>query len=213
MGYLNRLAAIRKQKGFTQATLAERLGVEQPTVQRWEKGKREPDLGQLIALARALDIEPGALIDPTVAVAIGPRLFVKGEVAAGVWRSAYEYPEADWQTFTGRQDVNAELHHRFGLLVVGDSMNEVYPPGTIVECVSTFGHIEPRPGKRVVVVRTNMSGDCEATIKELVDEGGDMWLVPRSTNPIHRPIKLGAEESGIVETRIAAVVVSSVRPE
>ena len=38
MGYLDRLAALRKIKGLTQAQLAERLGVEQPTYQRWEKG-------------------------------------------------------------------------------------------------------------------------------------------------------------------------------
>lgn len=213
MGYLDRLAEIRKRKGFTQATLAERLGVEQPTVQRWETGKREPDLGQLIALADALDVEPGALIDPSIAVAVGPRLFVKGEVAAGVWRPAMELPQSDWQSFTGRPGIVAKPEHRFGLRVVGDSMNEVYPEGTIVECISVFGHIEPAPGKRVIVVRMNADGECEATVKELVEEGESLWLVPRSTNPAHLPLRLGDHEPGIVETRIAAVVVSSVRPE
>lgn len=213
MGYLDRLAGIRKLRGFTQATLAERLGVEQPTVQRWETGKREPDLAQLFALAEALDVEPSALIDPTIAVPLGPRLFIKGEVAAGIWRAAMEYPEQDWQSFTGRADVNALPEHRFGLRVLGDSMNEVYPQGTIVECVSLFGHAEALPGKKVIVVRTNELGECEATVKELVEQDGHLWLVPRSTNPIHRPIPLYGEEPGIVETRIAAVVVASVRPE
>ena len=109
MGYLDQLKALRLRKGFTQGDLAEKLGVEQPTVQRWEKGKREPSLGQLIELARALDIEPGALIDPTIALAAGPRLFMKGEVAAGIWRDAYELPEAEWQSFTGRPDSHAAI--------------------------------------------------------------------------------------------------------
>lgn len=213
MGYLERIAKLRKQKGLTQARLAEIIGVEQPTIQRWEKGKREPDLAQLFALAEALDVEPSALLDPTIATPIGPRLFVKGEVAAGVWKTAFEYPEPDWQTFTGRADVTAKNEHRFGLRVIGDSMDLLYPEGTIVECVSTFGHIEPVPGKRVVVVRTNLDGDCEATVKELIEQDGQLWLVPRSSNPTHRPIKIGEDEAGIVETRIAAVVVSSVRPE
>lgn len=213
MRNLVRLAQIRKEKGFTQASLAERLGVEQPTVQRWETGKREPDLDQLVALAEALDVEPGTLIDPSIAVAIGPRLYVKGEVAAGVWRPAMELPETEWLSFTGHASVTADIKHRFGLRVVGDSMNEIYPHGTIVECVSVFGRTEIVPGKRVVVVRANIDGECEATVKELVENESGLWLVPRSSNPVHMPIKLGEDEPGIIETRIAAVVVASIRPE
>ena len=149
MGYLDRLASLRKAKGFTQATLAERMGVEQPTIQRWEKGKREPNLGQLVELASVLGVEPGSLIGTVAPVSIGPRLFVKGLVAAGLWREAFETPEDEWQSFTGRADVAADIQHRFGLRIVGDSMNEIYPDGTIVECVSVFGHAEPAPGKKV----------------------------------------------------------------
>ena len=213
MGYLERLAMIRKLKGFTQVTLAERMGVEQPTIQRWEAGKREPNFEQLFQLASILEVEPGMLIDPSIAAAIGPRLFVKGEVAAGMWNPAAEWPEADWQSFNGRADVNAEIQHRFGLRVVGDSMDQIYPDGTIVECVSLFGRAEILPGKRVIVIRENDQGMFEATVKELVEQDGELWLVPRSSNPAHRPIKLSEPEPGIVETRIAAIVVSSVRPE
>lgn len=213
MGYLDRLAVLRKKRGFTQATLAEEMGVEQPTVQRWEKGKREPDLGQLIKLAGVLGVEPGALIDPSIAVSIGPRLFVKGEVAAGVWREAFEHPEEEWQSFTGRADVTADMQHRFGLRIVGDSMSEIYPPGTIVECVSLFGRAEAEPGKKVVVIRKREDQLVEATVKELVEQDGELWLVPRSQNPAHRPFKLAEPEDGIEEIRIAAVVVASVRPE
>ena len=194
-------------------TLAERMGVEQPTIQRWEAGKREPNFEQLFQLASILEVEPGMLIDPSIAAAIGPRLFVKGEVAAGMWNPAAEWPEADWQSFNGRADVNAEIQHRFGLRVVGDSMDQIYPDGTIVECVSLFGRAEILPGKRVIVIRENDQGMFEATVKELVEQDGELWLVPRSSNPAHRPIKLSEPEPGIVETRIAAIVVSSVRPE
>ena len=213
MGYLDQLANLRKSKGFTQASLAERLGVEQPTVQRWEKGKREPNLTQLIDLANVLGVEPAMLIDPTLMLSVGARLYVKGEVAAGVWRPAFESPQDEWQSFTGRADVVADVNHRFGLRVMGDSMNEIYPPGTIVECVSTFGHAEPVPGKRVIVVRTNHDNEVEATVKELVEQDGALWLVPRSTNPAHQPFRVDQVDDDIREVRIAAVVVSSVRPE
>lgn len=213
MGYLDQLAAIRKKRGLTQADLAEQVGVQQPTLQRWETGKREPSLRQLHEIAAILGVEPGSLLDTVPISAVGPRLFVKGEVAAGVWRTALEAPEDEWESFTGRADVTAELKHRFGLRICGDSMNLIYPPGTIVECVSTFGRAEPEPGKRVVVVRTNTNNEVEATVKELIEEEGEMWLVPRSTNPTHAPIRLKEPGDDIIQVRIAAVVVASVRPE
>lgn len=213
VGYLEQLQSLRKKRGLSQAKLAELVGVEQPTIQRWERGKRMPDLDSLEALAKALGVTPGSLLDGDVLTSIGPTLFIKGEVAAGVWRSAAEWPESDWQTFTGRSDVGAKVEHRFGLRIVGDSMDLLYPPGTIIECVSVFGQIEATPGKRVVIVRKNDRQEYESTVKELVEQDGAMWAVPRSTNPAHLAINLSTPEPGILETRIAAVVVASIRPE
>lgn len=213
MGYLDELQSLRKKRGLSQAQLAELVGVEQPTVQRWESGKRLPDLDSLHKLASVLGVTPGALLEGGTVVAVGPTLWIKGEVAAGVWRAAAEWPEVDWQTFTGRADVAAKPEHRFGLIVHGDSMDLLYPHGTIVECVSTFGRIEVAPGKRVVIIRKNDRQEYEATVKELVEQGEELWAVPRSSNPAHRPINLSEPEPGILETRIVAVVVASIRPE
>lgn len=213
MGYLDELAALRKKRGLSQAALAEIVGVEQPTVQRWESGKRLPDLDSLYRLATALGVTPGALLEGGAVVSVGPTLWIKGEVAAGVWRVAAEWPADDWQTFTGRPDVTAKIEHRFGLIVRGDSMDLLYPHGTIVECVSVFGRVALAPGKRVVIVRKNERQEYEATVKELVEQDGAMWAVPRSTNPAHRPINLSEQEPDVVETRIVAVVVASIRPE
>lgn len=213
MGYLDELSALRKKRGLSQAALAELVGVEQPTIQRWEKGKREPDLDNLKSLATALGVTPGSLLDGTAAAEIGPRLWVKGEVAAGVWSSAVEKPEDEWQTFSGRADVTAAIEHRFGLRIVGDSMDLLYPHGTIIECVSVFGRTEPAPGKRVVIIRMNDAQKYEATVKELVEQDGQLWAIPRSSNPAHVPFNLSEPQPGIVETRIAAVVVASIRPE
>jgi transcriptional regulator with XRE-family HTH domain len=213
MGYLEQLKALRKKRGLSQADLAELIGVEQPTIQRWESGKRMPDLESLQSLARTLGVTAGTLLDGDALMSVGPTLFIKGEVAAGVWRVAAEWPESDWQTFTGRNDVRAKAEHRFGLRVLGDSMDLLYPPGTIVECISVFGHAEAVPGRRVVILRKNDRQEYEATVKELVEQDGKLWAVPRSHNPAHRPIDLSEPEPGILETRIVAVVVASIRPE
>lgn len=213
VGYGETIARLRKAQKLTQAELGELVGVEQPTVQRWEANKREPDLDTLSSLADALGVEPGAFFIDDVAVPTGPKLFVKGAVQAGQWVEAYEWPEQDWQTFNGRPRVSARMEHRFGLRVVGESMNLKYPNGSIVECISVFGHVEAYVGRRVVVVRKREDQLYEATVKKLVEQDGELWAVPESTNPAFMPIRLSAAESGILETRIAAVVVRAIIDE
>ena len=45
------VAELRKQKGWTQAQLGERLGVTNKTVSRWENGNNMPDLDILIEIS------------------------------------------------------------------------------------------------------------------------------------------------------------------
>lgn len=53
---------LREERGLSQSDLAERVGKSQAAVSFWEKGRRVPDLVDLLALARALDIDFGALV-------------------------------------------------------------------------------------------------------------------------------------------------------
>lgn len=48
MGYLDRVSKIRLQRGLTQEQLGQRMGVAQATIQRWESGKREPNLEAIV---------------------------------------------------------------------------------------------------------------------------------------------------------------------
>lgn len=134
-------------------------------------------------------------------------------MAAGEWVEAYEWPHSEWEEFTGRGNVDALTEHRFGLRVVGDSMDQIYPEGTIVECVSVFGRAEIASGKKVVIVRKRVDELVEATVKELVEINGKMWARPKSSNPVHQAFDLSNPGEGIASIRIAAVVVSSVREE
>lgn len=210
------LSDLLERKDIKPTTLSLRVGRSPTLVKDLLEKTSDVKLSTIFRIADELGVPLEALLTTTTEIVpapMGPPLYVKGEVAAGVWRNALEAPRDEWKAFTGRPDVAAEVKHRFGLRVVGDSMNEIYPEGTIVECVSVFGHVEPAPGKRVVVVRQNEHGEVEATVKELVEQNGELWLVPRSTNPMHRPLRVNEPEPGIVEVRIAAVVVASVRPE
>lgn len=208
---------LRQSMGQNQAEFARRFDVTQATVSRWEKGSM-PEPSALTKIAELMEVEVRSLLDAdfTITTDRRPRLQVKGAVAAGVWREAIEWPEDDWVSYTGGAHIDAPMDRRFGLVVEGDSMNEVYPPGTILDCVSTIGSgMYPQHKQRVVIVRRRIDGDVEATVKEYRREAdGREWLVPRSYNPAFQtPIELGSAEDGIEETTIMAIVRGAYLPE
>ena len=56
------ISECRKQKGLTQAQLAEALGVSDKTISRWETGKTMPDLSFYEPLCEILDIQISELL-------------------------------------------------------------------------------------------------------------------------------------------------------
>jgi Predicted transcriptional regulators len=57
------LKKLRHEKSVTQMELAERLGVSNRSVSRWENGTTMPDFDLIIELARYYDVEVGELLD------------------------------------------------------------------------------------------------------------------------------------------------------
>lgn len=60
------IASKRKEKGWTQTELAERVGVNQIQVSRWENGKHLPTLEQFVYIAEALKCSLDELAGLTV---------------------------------------------------------------------------------------------------------------------------------------------------
>ncbi len=58
----NRLAELRKQHGYNQEELAEKLGVSRQAVSKWECGESSPDTDNLIALAKVYDVSLDELL-------------------------------------------------------------------------------------------------------------------------------------------------------
>ena len=56
------IAMNRKKKGYTQEQLAEKLGVTNKTISRWENGHYMPDLSLLEPLSKELDITLNELL-------------------------------------------------------------------------------------------------------------------------------------------------------
>lgn len=67
----NCLKALRREKGLTQEQLAEKLGVTNRSVSRWETGKNLPDIDVLIMLSGLYGVEVGALLQGSTGGAEG----------------------------------------------------------------------------------------------------------------------------------------------
>jgi len=91
----------RIHRGFTQEGLAQRAGITRPNLSAVEKGKREVSLTTLRALAWALDVSPGTLVD-----GIGP-----GSAQAHVFsRQALErIADAVWKGIPLKSDPEEKL--------------------------------------------------------------------------------------------------------
>lgn len=56
------IASCRKEKGMTQAYLAEKLGISDRAVSKWETGKSLPDTGIMLELCELLNINVNELL-------------------------------------------------------------------------------------------------------------------------------------------------------
>lgn len=58
-----RLAQLRKENGYSQEALAEKLGLSRQAVSKWERGESSPDTDTLIELAKLYSVSLDELID------------------------------------------------------------------------------------------------------------------------------------------------------
>lgn len=56
------IAAERKKKGYTQVELANRLGISNKTISKWERGNGFPEVSLLLPLCEELDLSVNELI-------------------------------------------------------------------------------------------------------------------------------------------------------
>lgn len=221
------IATRLKEVGKRGKDLASALGIEPPRVTEIIKGNRKVATDELAPMARILDLaiedvqrllsKKGAKVTTKLTVAgrkDNNTVIVRGSVEAGSWKEAIYWPEDDWKTvpvYDERFDVD-ELE---GFEVNGDSMNLVYPPGSVVIC-RWFDPVNELPpvGHRVVIRRRDASGLVEATVKLLErDEHGQGWLTPQSTNPAHKKITFKPNGDGENDTEIVGIVIGSYRKE
>ena len=75
MVFSEKLQVLRKNKGFTQEALAERLNVSRQAVAKWESGQVYPDIGNLIEISNLLNVSVDYLVkdqDCSVSIKAAP---------------------------------------------------------------------------------------------------------------------------------------------
>ena len=177
------LKKYRKLKGLTQERLANLVGMSKTSVVLWESDKREPQNKELIKMAEIFNVPVDVLLDviPTFSntetyETSTDQIYrpILGTVKAG-----YDmYCDQNILGYKAVEKQKAKGAETFWLRVAGDSMNAV----GILDGSLVLVKKEPVCNRQIAVVRIN--GD-EATIKQVIFQGDNVILQPRSTNPAH----------------------------
>ncbi|AXC27584.1 MULTISPECIES: LexA family transcriptional regulator [Acetobacter] len=228
---LSRIADCLHRSELSETAACEAAGVGVNTIRHIRKRGHSPKIENLCKLAYFFGVPPAYFLE---AAAVGGEasdgqmlqvqtVFVKGAVQAGRWKDAVEWAPTDWYPVYTPTNIRYPNVEKFGLLVRGDSMNKVYPDGSIVIAIkfSDIGSC-PQIGQRVVVVRRSVDG-FEATVKKFDKDGkGRIILWPESFSPEYQqPIILDGAHKEVYDgssacapdVSIEALVVGSYRSE
>ncbi len=193
-----RLKELRKQKGFTQAALAEALGITQQAVGKWETGRTTPDALTLARLAEYLGVSADALLGGEGHAPAAPLQPYSRAVAAHL-----QFPTADamvpvvgtvragYGALAFEEDLGSEPasvrdpESYFYLVVKGDSMEPRIRDGDLA-LVRRQPTLED--GDLGVVIY----GDGEGTLKRFLKKGAAVVLQP--FNPAYEAVILSGEE-------------------
>jgi len=218
-----RLKSARAKAGFDSAADAARaFGWTESAYRHHENGTRGfgPDAAK--RYGRAFKVKPGWLLglenidsSPPAEPSAEDTIVVNGSVEAGAWRSSEHWN--DERAFViDKMPSPVPGARRFGLKVVGYSMDDFYEPDTILDCVSIYdGGAKPQSGDHVIVECIRDDGLRELTVKEYREDDGKFWLVPRSSKPEFVPLEYPGPdgshegESGI---HVIAFVMASYPP-
>lgn len=194
-----KLRAIRKAAGITQAEIARRLGIDPAAVSQWESGKTRPDGARLPLLATILGqsmsffVEPaephpqpevtGPIVAPYPPEATMPRnVPIRGAAAAGDEADGIFNVSADIIDYGRRPPSLSAARDVYGLYVASDSMDPAHRRGDLIY-VRT--QLPPRPGDDVIIqIAPASPGDQPGCfLKRLVRRTADRIIVQQFNPP------------------------------
>lgn len=206
--YGYKIAEARSAKGWSQAELAKRIGTTQQQIARYESSENDVKASVLIKMSNALDVTISYLLGLTGSFQIvsngGSRSMpLFGRIAAGTPREAL----LDSDDRHATEETLYSAHpNGFWLTVSGNSMNRLFPDGSLVL-------IDPDEEVRngdVGVVFVN--GD-DATLKRVYFEGGSVRLHPESYDAEYRDRIIDESDPDAPDVRVIGKAVSYTAPD
>lgn len=195
-----RIRSRRLQLELTQSDLAKMLRVSRVSVTKWETGVTKPDGENLHQLATTLQTTPEWILygtgdspkDDTVVIPnlLAPTAIpIISSVQAGAWTETHASARLSDVIGWCHTTVNVS-DEAFALIVRGESMTNpngapTIPEGSKVIVEPHYGCIEDLYGKIIVAI---LDGTSEATVKKLVWDGPNRYLMP--LNPSFKPIEI-----------------------
>lgn len=183
-------AFMAARPGLEPAEWARRAGLSNPNqIYNFLNGLSQSlGLNTIEALATAEKVTIAHLFDESVTAVTtsGRVLGLYGFVQAGQWREIEEL-RLDEPKMIPVPAAEINFGESYLLEIRGDSMNEIYPHGTLVEVVDLPKYnFALASDDKVIVNRRDRNGLIEMTCKQFVLDDRGAWLRPRSTAPDHQ---------------------------
>ena len=187
----------RIELGLTMKEVAQKVGVSEGTISRWESGEiANMRRDKIWLLSKALDMDPSIIMgwkkDTREVRAI--RIPVLGRIAAGIPINAIT-EIIDWEEVRP-EDVAGGKY--FALQIRGDSMEPRIRNGDVIICRQQ----EDAEDGALVVAMVNGDDACCKKLKKYPN--GAIGLM--STNPAYEPMIFTVDEVGEVPVRIIGLV-------
>lgn len=205
----SQIKALRKAHSYTQASLANVLGVKPTTVASWEQGRNKPLMDKVqkmsmifnVPIAKIVGEEPqGNLNDiPNIVYPLSDGLEqvtipIIGTIACGDPITAEENIEGYTKETFEKPVPSGTL---FALRCKGHSMEPIIPNGALVTLRSQ-PYVEDDEIAAVLV-----DGDNEATLKRVKHQNGMVMLLPE--NKDYTPIILNKDNPGRIIGKVIHV--------
>ncbi|GAK33272.1 hypothetical protein JCM17846_18300 [Iodidimonas nitroreducens] len=180
MDIIKQIRAAKRDQNLTDQQIGDMVGLPRYTITKILNGRRRVLAEEADEFVKKLGlISQGQASDPSPI----RRIPIAGAIAAGNWREALEDPQGHMYCDVGGPNT-------FGLRVAGDSMDMVVEDG---------GYIAVDPDDTDLItgrIYAVMNGSSETTFKKYREDPAR--LEPLSSNPRHKPIRIGSEDFRII---------------
>ncbi|MEL7579047.1 S24 family peptidase [Pseudoalteromonas sp. D15MCD-2] len=208
MTFQERLEAQMKSEGVKGIDIVNKLKISKGTVSQWRNGVSKPRGENAVRLAKFLRcnltwlIEGKGLPNKNLELELGPDL--RGKAPLISWVQAGKWKEIDLENLQQASDITFYQHtanvsdEAFALRVKGDSMTSFTGGKSIPEgsVIIVDPNMQAEHGK-VIVARLEDSN--EATLKQLVIDGGAKYLKPFNNSYPTMPINGNCTIIGVVK--------------